>query len=137
MLLWAFVFSDMCTWSALQITIRKTTKTPTPVPTTRPIGIVDNRNRLEHSIKFFDEETPNSIRKPDGVKVCEVWFKIDGPPPVDESELTYVATDTKTPYVVHFEGADVGKMVHYMLRWVNTRIEHGPWSETISTTVSG
>jgi len=123
--------------AALQITIRKTTKTPTAVPSTRPVGIVDNRNRLEHKIKFFDEETPNSIKKPDGVRACEIWHKIDGPPPVDESEVTYVASDTRTPYIVHFEGTDAGKMAHYMLRWVNTRNEHGPWSETISVTISG
>jgi len=123
--------------AALQITIRKTTKTPTPVPTTRPIGIIDNRNRLEHSIKFVDEETPNSIKKPDGIRGCEIWHKVDGAPPVDETEVTYVASDTRTPYIVHYDGADAGKMVHYMLRWINTRNEHGPWSETISTTVSG
>ena len=123
--------------AALQITIRKTTKTPTAVPETRPVGIVDNRNRLEHKIKFFDEETPNSTRKPDGVRACEIWHKIDGPPPVDDSELTYVASDTRTPYVAHYEGSDAGKMVHYWLRWVNTRNEPGPWSETISVTISG
>ena len=123
--------------AALQITIPKTTKTPSPVPATRPVGIVDNSNRLEHKIKFFDEETPNSIKKPEGVRACEIWHKIDGPPPVDESEVTYVASDTRTPYIVHYDGADAGKMAHYMLRWINTRNEHGPWSETVSVTISG
>ena len=123
--------------AALQITIRKTTKTPVAVPTTRPVGIVDNSNRLEHSIKFFDEETPNSIKKPDGVRGCEVWHKIDGPPPADASELTYVATDTRTPYIVHYDGSDAGKMAHYWLRWINKRDETGPWSETVSVTISG
>ena len=123
--------------AALQITIRKTTKTPTPVPETRPVGIVDNSNRLEHKIKFFDEATPNSTKKPEGVRACEIWHKIDGPPPVDESEVTYVASDTRSPYIVHYVGADAGKMAHYMLRWINTRNEHGPWSETVSVTISG
>ena len=123
--------------AALQITIPKTTKTPSPVPATRPLGIVDNSNRLEHKIKFFDEETPNSIKKPEGVRACEIWHKIDGPPPVDESEVTYVASDSRTPYIVHYDGGDAGKMAHYMLRWINTRDEHGPWSETISATISG
>ena len=123
--------------AALQITIRKTTKTSPPVPTTRPVGIVDNSKRLEHKIKFFDEATPNSIKKPDGVRACEIWHKVDGPPPVDEKEVTYVAFDTRTPYIVHYDGTDAGKMAHYMLRWINTRNEHGPWSETISATISG
>ena len=35
--------------------------------------------------------------KPDGVQGCEVWVKVDGPPPADPSELKYLATDTRTP----------------------------------------
>ena len=123
--------------AALQITIPKTTKSPSPVPATRPMANVDNRNRLEHKIEFFDEATPNSRRKPEGVRGCEIWLKVDGPPPMDESELHYVATDTRTPYIVHYDGADAGKMAHYWLRWINTRNENGPWSETVSVTISG
>lgn len=34
-----------------------------------------------------------------------------------------------------FDGADAGKTPHYMLRWVSTTGEKGPWSETASATV--
>ena len=34
-----------------------------------------------------------------------------------------------------FDGADGGKQAHYMLRWVNTRGETGPWSETATATI--
>jgi hypothetical protein len=122
--------------AALGVTIRKETKTPTPVPTTRPMAEVDNRNRLEHTINFFDEATPSSKAKPAGVRACELWCKIGGAPPVDTTELTYLATDTKTPYIAHFDGTTAGQTVHYWLRWVNTRNEPGPWSETISVTIS-
>ena len=30
---------------------------------------------------------------------------------------------------------DANKVAHYMLRWVNTRGEKGPWSETVSATI--
>lgn len=123
--------------AALQITIKKITKTSSAVPATRPIANIDNKNRLEHKIHFFDEATPNRKSKPDGVRGCELWHKIDGPPPTDDSELTYITTHTRTPYIIQYDGADAGKMVHYWLRWVNTRNEHGPWSETISVTISG
>jgi hypothetical protein len=51
-----------------------------------------------------------------------------GPPPADRSvrppcrtsELTFLAVDTRTPYVASFDGADAGKTAHYMLRWVST-----------------
>lgn len=121
----------------MKITIPKTTKTPSPVPATRPIANVDNRNRLAHTIHFFDESTPNSKAKPFGVRGVEIWEKIGGAPPTGPTEVTYLALDTRTPYVNHFDGADAGKTVHYMLRWVNTRNEPGPWSETISVTISG
>ena len=122
--------------AALGITIYKETKTPSPVPITRPMAEVDNKNRLQHTINFFDEKTPKSKAKPDGVRGCEIWEKIGGTPPADKGELVYVATDSKTPYVNHFSGTDAGKTVHYWLRWINTRGEVGPWSETISVTIS-
>ncbi|MFZ4589448.1 MAG: hypothetical protein ACOYN6_00490 [Ignavibacteria bacterium] len=123
--------------AALGITVPKSTKTPSPVPATRPMAYVDNKNRLDHTIHFFDEATPKSKAKPEGVRACEIWMKIGGTPPTDAKELTYLASDTRSPYIVHFNGEDAGKMAHYMLRWLNTRNEPGPWSETISVTISG
>jgi hypothetical protein len=40
-----------------------------------------------------------------------------------------------TPYTADFDGADGAKQAHYMLRWVNTRGETGPWSETATATI--
>jgi len=120
----------------LGITVPKETRTPSPVPTTRPMAEVDNKQRLLHTVHFFDEGSKKGSAKPAGVRACEIWLKIGGAPPIDESEVKYLATDTKAPYNAHFEGVDGGKTAHYMLRWVNTRGEVGPWSETISVTIS-
>ena len=122
--------------AALGITVYKATRTPSPVPTTRPIADVDNRQRFEHIIHFFNEGSHKSKAKPEGVRGCEIWCKVGGTAPLDSSELKFLATDTKTPYIARFEGTDAGKTVHYMLRWINTRSEVGPWSETISVTIS-
>jgi hypothetical protein len=51
--------------------------------------------------------------------------------------LSFVALDTRTPYVVHFDGADGGKVVTYWLRWVSTRDDRGPWSAAVAATVPG
>jgi len=120
----------------LGITVPKDSRTAAPVPSTRPMADVDNKQRLQHTINFFDEGSGKSKAKPQGVRGCEIWIKIGGTAPLDAAELKYLATDTKTPYVAHFDGADGGKTAHYMLRWVNTRSEVGPWSETISVTIS-
>src|SRR5438309_1770241 len=57
--------------------------------------------------------------------------------PAAISGQTTSASHTQTPYTNTFNDVDAGKTVHYMLRWVNTRNEPGPWSETISVTISG
>ncbi len=51
---------------------------------------------------------------------------VDNPP---------LATDTRTPYVADFNGADANKVAHYMLRWESTLGDVGSWSETASATI--
>jgi len=119
------------------LTVKSGTRTPVPVPITLPVGNIDFSIRLQHTIQFADESTPRSKAKPAGVHGCEIWMKIDGNAPTDASELSYVATDTSSPYTSTFEGKHAGKIVYYWLRWVNTRGERGPWSSTISAIVAG
>lgn len=118
----------------LGVTVRSGSRTAVPVPTTRPVATVDFSVRLQHSIHFSDEATTGKA-KPDGVHGCEIWAKTGGDAPVKASELTYLATDTRTPYIAVFEGDETGKTVYYWLRWVNTRGERGPWSTPVSAVV--
>jgi hypothetical protein len=120
--------------TTLNLPERSTSRTPAPVPSTKPIGQVDTSKRLEHTIRFTDED--GSAAKPEGVRGCQIWMKI-GSPATDPSELSYVATDTRSPYVYHFEGKDAGKAVYYWLRWENTRGETGPWSDSVMATIVG
>src|ERR1035437_5980154 len=55
----------------------------------------------------------------------------------DISQLAYVATDSGTPYLAEYTGAQAGQMACYWLRWINTRGEKGPWSEPVSATIPG
>ena len=119
------------------IRVRDTTRTPVNAPTTRPVGQIDTGQRFKHTVSFRDELTPTSIAKPGGVRACQLFVKIGGAAPVDASECTYIATDTKSPYTYTFEGEDANQIAHWMLRWESTRGETGPWSETISATIPG
>ncbi len=119
------------------LTVRSDTRTPVAVPSTRPTATIDFSVRLQHTIHFADEATPRSKAKPAGVHGCEIWMKVDGEPPKDASELTYLATDTRTPYLATFDGAEAGKVIYYWLRWVNSRNQQGPWSSTLSSMVAG
>jgi hypothetical protein len=49
----------------------------------------------------------------------------------------YIATDTPSLYVYHFDGKDTGKAVDCWLRWENKRGETGPWSDAVIATIVG
>ena len=124
---------------ALGITVKDTvaTLTAASAAATRPVGVVDTSERLRHTIKFFDEATPQSRAKPTGVMGCEIWVKVGDPAPADPSELQFLTLDTATPYLAEYEGKSAGLKAHYMLRWVTAHGDKGPWSETVSATVGG
>jgi hypothetical protein len=122
--------------NSLGITARSTTRTPVGPPTSKPVATIDTNTRLQHTITFVDELTPSSRAKPDGVQGCEIWGKVDGPPPAGPSELKYLATDTRSPYLAMYDDGQSGKTAYYMLRWVSTRGEPGGWSLTFSAMIS-
>jgi hypothetical protein len=120
----------------LDITVPDTTRTRAAVPTTRPVMKISTAESLRHVLDFFDETTPNSKAKPEGILGCEISCQIDGPEPLDPDEMKILAIDTATPYVATFKGEDGGKTAYYRARWVNTRGEKGPWSQLYSATIT-
>ena len=114
-----------------------TTLTPVPVPLTRPVLQIDTSQRLQHTISFSDEATPENRKKPDGVRSCQIWHKIGGPAPVDVTECSYLADDTASPYLAAFPGSDAGKTVYYMAAWTNPKGTRGPWSTIVNATITG
>jgi hypothetical protein len=123
--------------AAMRITVRDTIRTPVGAPTTRPVLLPDTSQRLRIVVAFADEGTPTSKAKPEGVSGCEIWVKIGGPPPTDLTECHYLATDTRTPYTADFDGSEANQTAHFIGRWVSTRNEPGPLSETVSATIPG
>jgi len=123
--------------TAAGIPVRDTTKTPAPVPTSQPVATVSVSGVRTHTIRWVDENTPNSTAKPKGVYGAEIHLKVGTTPPANENELRQIATDTRTPYTYEFDPADVGKTAYYWLRWVNTRGVVGPWGVMVSATITG
>jgi hypothetical protein len=107
------------------------------LPPTRPAPTVLARQRLAHASWFDEDELPTKKAKPAGVLGAEIWLKIGVTPPADPNELSFLALDTNTPYLAQYNGAQAGKKAHSMLRWVSTRGDKGPWSETASATIGG
>ena len=125
---------------AMGITVADTIRTAnTAKITTRPIGQVDTSQRLRHKIRFADESTPTKRAKPKGVMGCEIWVKVlaaGDVAPVGGDELSFVFMATASGHTVEYFGDDGGKTAHYMLRWVKSGGQKGPWSETISATIT-
>jgi hypothetical protein len=119
------------------LTVKSGSHTPVPTATTLPVGTIDFSIRLQHTIHFVDEASPRSKAKPEGVYGCEIWVKIGGESPKDHTELIYLTTCTRTPYIMRFSGADAGKIAFYWFRWVNKRNSPGSWSSTASAMIVG
>ncbi len=113
-------------------TIPESNRTFISVPTTRPIVIIALSKPLSHTLRFFDETTPNRRAKPAGVMGAEVWVKIGDAPPTNTDELRFFGLNTRTPYISKFDSEDAGKTVYYRLRWVNPKGKPGPWSDIVS-----
>jgi len=121
----------------LGITVSDSTLTARAMPASRPVATVDTGERLRHTIHFRDESSPTSKARPKGARGCEIWVKIGSAPTDVPTDMTFLALDTATPYLAEYSSADAGKMAYYMLRWVNTDDEKGPWSETVEATIPG
>lgn len=115
-----------------------TEPTPVPPPATRPVLEVDTSERFVHEVEFYDETAAGGSKaKPAGVQTCEIRFAVGANPPADPSGFTYHSDDSRTPCEVSFTAADVGKTAHYISRWKTRTGETGPWSQTVSATITG
>lgn len=127
------------TRAELGITIRDTTPSRTPTPTTRPTASVVLGERLTHTLRLADESTPTRRRKPKGVSWAEVYVAltpVQAPAPPNPESYQYVRSVTKSATTVSFNPADGGKQAHYLIRWVNASGERGPWSDATSATIA-
>ncbi len=121
------------------ITVRPPRGAPAQTPVTRPLALVESRQRLTHQLRLVDESTPTRRAKPAGVLGAEVWVKLvdaDTPAPTDPAALTFLTMTTKPSFRAEFKAGEGGKTAVYMARWVNTRGERGPWSDVTTATVA-
>ncbi len=125
--------------ATIGISVRGGTALPSRVPTTRPRADVHAGQRLTHTLRLTDEATPTRRARPRGVLGAEVWVKlIDAglPAPTDPAALAFLTMATRPSITAEYRAADGGKTAVYMLRWVSTRGEKGPWSEVTTATVA-
>jgi len=121
------------------ITVAKTERTPSAAPTTRPTGSILTGNRLTQDLTLVDEANPTRRAKPRGVRCAEVWQTLvdaGQPIPTDPALFRFINVTTKSTVRATFTPEDGGKTAVYLLRWVSTRNQPGPWSDPVTGTVA-
>lgn len=109
---------------------------PLPVSHNTPKAIISINSRMRHVLRVFNQTgTSTAKSRPAGTRGCEVWRTI-GNMPESMAEMEYVDLITRNPFVIDYSGEDAGKQAHYVLRWVSTSGEKGPWSATESATIA-
>jgi hypothetical protein len=94
----------------LGLNLPNNSPSPIPTPPTFPLLDIASAGPLIHVMRFADNTTPDSRRKPDGAVAMQL-FAVDS--------------------------GDLGETASYAARWVNRKGEPGPWSAPISFVIAG
>lgn len=124
--------------TAMCLNVPDGTRTRAAVPTTRPVAVIQAGGHLRQILNFHDETRPGGKTRPPGVVGAEIWGAVTAqgaPPPAAPDGYAMLAQD-RTPHLCEHDAADTGKVAYYILRWVNTHGEKGPWSDAVSATLS-
>lgn len=121
---------------ALGIHIDDTTPTPVPPPSTHPIITVVSSGPQVMRLRFADEATPDSRKRPFGVPFCLLFRKIGVAPVVDPAGAEFVGAFSRIPFDVAFDAGDQGKTCTFFAQWANTKGEEGPWSAPTSRIIT-
>ena len=123
----------------LGINVPKTHHSAVPTPTTYPVLGVVVSGPMMHELAFVDSASATSKAKPAGVQSCElreIILAIGIAPPANYEDWPFLATDSRTPHVVHHKNEDKGKIAHYVARWISTTQETGPWGTPVELTIA-
>jgi len=121
---------------ALGIHVNDPTPTPIPAPTSAPIIAIVGATSGQHELRYADENTPSSRRKPDGVIQMQLNMSVGTSPATNPDESSFVGLYTKQPVRVELDPSDVGKTATYFARWVTRTGLFGLWSLGESMTIA-
>lgn len=121
--------------TSLGLTVRSTVRPPVPPPATMPILAIVANSPLAAILRFSDELTPDSRKKPFGATSMEVFVKYGATPPASVADATFLGDATRNPHPLAFNPAQAGETAWLVARWKNRKGETGPTSGAISTTV--
>lgn len=120
----------------LNLPERDTTPTPVAIADHAPAIGIDSMQHLVITLRITDPDNPHTQAMPDG-QGAEVNVA------VQDMSATSFTWDADRSFITHrflsdvqFEAGDVGKKAHFRCRYLNTRGEPGPWSDTMDSMIS-
>lgn len=123
--------------TALGLNLPNNSPSPIPAPSTFPVLTIVAIAQGLMQLRYSDNLTPASRKKPQGALQMELWRGIDPAVIITPASCTLVAVVTKQPYVSTFSSsADAGKKATFFARWLTRRGLFGPWSAGVSATIS-
>ncbi len=121
---------------AIGVTVRNTTPTPIPPPTTAPT--LDLASAIS-GVQTLNFKEPGAVgkSKPYGVIGVQLFASVGTVFATDPDQATYIGVVTKSPSVQTFAPADIGKKVTWFARWVTRsgpggQAQTGPWSDPLN-----
>jgi hypothetical protein len=108
--------------------------TQAPLPTDMPVGEVNTSKHQQHTLHVKAGSLTGKTRPPK-VRGFEVWHKLGGDPPASDAEWVYMNFSSRSSLLINYPQTEVGKTVYYRFRWMNTRNQPGPWSESYVSAV--
>lgn len=120
----------------LGLHINDTTPTPIPAPTTAPILDLIGMFSGQHQLRYADELTPGSTRKPPGAIQIELYRYVGVNATSDFNLATLEGVYTRSPIQQTFEPEDANLIATYFARWRTQRGLVGPWSLPVAMTIA-
>lgn len=119
----------------LGLGIENTSRARIPAPRTAPILSIICSYLGSHQLRFCDENTPASRRKPPGV--AQLWVAMavtdaNQPRPNDPESAKIIGAFTKQPLFIEHDPKDNCRMATYFGRWSTATGLVGPWSLPVS-----
>lgn len=121
--------------ASLGLTVRDTSRTPVPPPTTQPVLSIAFAQHLQMTLRFADVTTPTSRAKPAGVTTMVLAKYVGVAVATDPESANLDSLVTVQPVNVAFDSGDQGKICTFFARWANRKGQLGPWSAGVHMTI--
>lgn len=121
--------------------VRDTVPSPSVPGTDVPVLSVDTSHPQQHTVGWgrLTDEGEFTKGKPSWARALRIEYSIVtvGAPAPGIETMTYLVSDTSTPYIWDIPVGNVGKDIWYRGAFETTSGELGPWSDPAKGTVTG